>query len=419
MQQSFLVPPWLCLKTMVQPIYNHFPFWFVSCLSFLFLLLLFSFLLYLEPSSAACSFAGGVWPSKDNSSWSMVCAHNSWTRYTTADPTLHGPWTLADSAFAHVNGSTHGVGASSGPSFLPLANVTAGEPTHVISDGANAVFQYGTWNESSEELILDPGSYPLDHGDFQWAAAGRVQKDGRILAVAWVQPGKDSTDARNGCPHIVGLSICSIQVISATRQISYEKETKMLLANIATEYAALRNGTLLKRDLLPLAPNSPQMLALAADSGLAMDFVFSVDVPPPSSSGGPGVSVTSSLMTTQSQKGVVFHLAIPAANSTEHNRAVGSSSSGVRTGSLNGVNFPILAVEAKVEVRILVDRSIVEVFVQGGRVAQTVRAYPKPGESQVWLEAGAGGATVSNVAAYSMGCGWAQDPTHKCLDKNC
>ena len=131
-------------------------------------------------------------------------AHCS-ARYTTPDPSLHGPWSLADSSFAHVAGASRGVGGSSGPSFLPLPNVDtfgaggggsgaagAGDaggaggaggggggaaaagagPTHLISDGSNAVFQYGTWNASSQELVLNDAAFPLDHGDFKWAAAG-------------------------------------------------------------------------------------------------------------------------------------------------------------------------------------------------------------------------------------------------------
>ena len=138
-----------------------------------------------------------------------------------------------------------------------------------------------------------------------------------------------------------------------------------------------------------------------ASSGLAMDLVFDIEVP--ASSNGT-VSVVSSFMATSSQNGVVFTIDIAAAAMAGGR----GGSGGARTGTLDGnIHFPILATETAVRVRVLVDRSIVEIFVQGGRVAKTVRAYPKPGSNQVWLEATSpAGATVSNVTAFSMGCGW-------------
>ena len=49
----------------------------------------------------------------------MVCCINSqqnhWGRYTTTDTKLHGPWSLADPAFAVVDNATAGSGGGDDP----------------------------------------------------------------------------------------------------------------------------------------------------------------------------------------------------------------------------------------------------------------------------------------------------------------
>ena len=55
-----------------------------------------------------CSFAGRVWQAPgDNATWHLVCAAGGqWARYTTQDPSLHGPWALADPHLAFVRSPT-------------------------------------------------------------------------------------------------------------------------------------------------------------------------------------------------------------------------------------------------------------------------------------------------------------------------
>lgn len=56
-----------------------------------------------------------------------------WFRYSTTDATLHGPWVLADTAFATVDGQAFG--DISTPGFYALPSPRAGEPTHIINTG--------------------------------------------------------------------------------------------------------------------------------------------------------------------------------------------------------------------------------------------------------------------------------------------
>ena len=69
-------------------------------------------------------------------------------------------------------------------------------------------------------------------------------------------------------------------------------------------------------------------------------------------------------------------------------------------------SFVLLPTETSLTVRALVDRSVVEFFVAGGRAVLTERAYPLPGEAGVELAADAD-AVVERAAVHEMGCGWA------------
>ena len=81
-----------------------------------------------------CSFPGRVWRSDAGGErhWSMVCTgatsagpkandQGPWYRMSTTDPTLHGPWKLADAAFVKVAPNTV-VGSIGSPNFCKLTS---------------------------------------------------------------------------------------------------------------------------------------------------------------------------------------------------------------------------------------------------------------------------------------------------------
>lgn len=59
------------------------------------------------------------------------------------------------------------------------------------------------------------------------------------------------------------------------------------------------------------------------------------------------------------------------------------------------------------EVRVLVDRPIIEVFVQGGRGAFVAASNFSLDHASVHLVNGGAVAVATNVSAFGMGCGWA------------
>merc|ERR1712151_120514 len=69
-------------------------------------------------------------------------------------------------------------------------------------------------------------------------------------------------------------------------------------------------------------------------------------------------------------------------------------------------SFPILPGETSLDVRILVDRSIVEFFVSGGRAVYTARYYPEPGSGGNIVVVANTDTAFLSAKVYEMGCGW-------------
>ena len=77
--------------------------------------------------------------------------------------------------------------------------------------------------------------------------------------------------------------------------------------------------------------------------------------------------------------------------------------------------FRMLADDSTLSLRVFPDRSVADVFVQGGRWAGTVAWLAKdpraPGDSSVALWSNATSTIVADIDVWSMGCGWA-DPSY-------
>ena len=360
-----------------------------------------------------CSFPGPVWRSRNGSHWNMLCAASphAWGRYETEDATLHGPWSLADPEFATYPNAT-GVGGSSGASFLALHGARPGQPTHVIAEGADAVFHYGSYDEGLEKMALAGGRFPLDYSArrFAWAAAGLAQ-DGRILAAAWVHAVDADAAAERaaGCPHVVGIETCAVQAVSSVRVLSYEEASGRLVGRAAEEYASLRNATLFAARELRLRPGESRSLPLGpGGSGAAADIELSLAL-----GGGASSFELRVLGSDAGPEGttVAVNVSAPPAGggAREARAAVVTAQPRPRSPANEPFSFPLLPAESHLHLRVLVDRSIVEAFFAHGRAAFTERAYPPAGQTAIRLavpKSAAAGLTVRNVSVHGMGCGW-------------
>lgn len=224
-------------------------------------------------------------------------------------------------------------------------------------------------------------------------------------------------------PVVHGIPLCGVQMISAIRVLSWGTAWQWLLCNPADEYALLRNGTLLATTA-PMDVARATVLAIPAGSGAAMDLLFDAAIPatpsdavafrvqvlaPPSALADEGDDAQQQTANASAASHVLGPPAAAAALITvEISPALPN---GTRTGRVGGnpaTSFPILASETSIAVRVLVDRSVAEFFVGGGRAVQTLRAYPKAGEDRVIIAplASSSDVVLKSIHAYDMGCGW-------------
>ena len=201
----------------------------------------------------------------------------------------------------------------------------------------------------------------------------------------------------------------------------------MLVGRAAAEYAGLRNGTLCNGTGLGLALAPPAgkgtHIPLPQGTGAAIDLAVRFKLPDGTAHVAAGpiwftVQVLAAQPgTTASPQypgmGIAVTVSPPGPDGTRTasiGDVAGASMSGVGTGNggadVHINSFPILATETTVDVRVLVDRSIAEFFVQGGRAAKTERGYPGQGEATVILGASFAGAVTESFEVHDMGCGW-------------
>ena len=268
------------------------------------------------------------------------------------------------------------------------------------------MFQLGVFNATSQRAVLGPALFPIDHGTFAWAAAGLAESDGRILAVGWVHAKDQRQELADGCPKVGGISVCGVQAISLVRVLSYDAKSKMLLANIAEEYSSLRNATLVAPRSLSLAGGGEAVeLPIPPGKGLASDVVFKVTL------GAQALALEATVMATgpatsatTTADGVTLSLNISAA-ATPGGARVGSAKIRGSVAPTGWFDFPILAGEAQLPVRVLVDRSIAEFFIGDGRTAFTARHYPQRSAGGVRMAALSAAPLTLSASVYEMGCG--------------
>lgn len=208
--------------------------------------------------------------------------------------------------------------------------------------------------------------------------------------------------------------------LSSLREVSYDPRIRTLVSNPVKELTKLRNGTLAHEAGIRVPPGAAHIVAGtgAPHDASTSDVVLTLSVPP-SGRGAVGVRALANISTDGEPFGgilAIVNFSAPDANGTMHAQAsirtlnpCGSGSAGLRRAS-----FPILRGETSLELRLLIDRSVVEVFVMGGRVVFSATYAPRVlyvPDTVVALHAwGTDAAVTASVDVYSMGCGWSDPP---------
>ena len=195
--------------------------------------------------------------------------------------------------------------------------------------------------------------------------------------------------------------------LSALREVNWDVKTRDLVANPLPEMTSLRSTTLASEHIA-LSVNSPHVVAetgegAAASSDIVLKFSgFNRTSHPASTTFG-----TCFLGNGTSESGMGITVTVhPDGHSGNYVGTIAPDS--CKGPGVAGTSFPIFADEDEVLVRILADRSVADIFVQGGRWAGTIGwqgAPRKPQDSNVMVWSGSTGVSVQ-VDVYAMGCGW-------------
>jgi hypothetical protein len=229
--------------------------------------------------------------------------------------------------------------------------------------------------------------------------------------------------------------------LTVPRELRWEPATFGLLANPVEELASLRNGSIAAAANLTVEAGTPQLLqgteggrAISADVELAWVLppttagsstfgvrVLSAPVAQAEPRGDPaadaGVGTRTDLGANHTS-GVTVTVTVAAATADGSRAAMltvfGCGSVAPRGTTACGTQataarhrFAVLGGEQLLSMRVLVDRTIVEAFVQGGRVAYTKLHTPTDWRhSAVHLLSSNGSAVCATAKVWTMGCGW-------------
>lgn len=266
------------------------------------------------------------------------------------------------------------------------------------------------------------GGFPS--GRSSWAVAGPAD-DGRLLTVDLL--------SYHACSRFGG---CGANVASLVRELLFVHAAQRLLMRPVAEYTFLHNATFVKEATKVLTPAAPAKGAVGGGGGSGSSTGSLVTLNVPKDKGGAiDVEVSFDVERTaqprmqqqhegteqqQQQQQEAFGIAVRApAGSIEgaavlvfFNVSVHDPTTGTRTVTAYGVRaqvppFPVLKGET-LDVRLLVDRAIVEVFLMGGRtsfVASKV-AYDPETTAVHLFNNGAAEVAAKNISVFGMGCGW-------------
>jgi len=223
--------------------------------------------------------------------------------------------------------------------------------------------------------------------------------------------------------------------LSGLREVAYDPVLRTLVSNPVKELAGLRNGSLASETNVVLNPGTAHIVkgtsvADGVDASTS-DIVLKITVPKAeelrlaaasgSSSASPafGIRVLANV-----SAGAPFGGILTVVNFTAPDAASGTitATASIRTlnpcgsGSANvqPASFHILKGETTVDMRILVDRSVVEVFIMGGRVVFSKTYEPQTmyvPDTNIALQAwGTTPLDIESLDVFSMGCGWTNPP---------
>jgi sucrose-6-phosphate hydrolase SacC (GH32 family) len=300
-------------------------------------------------------------------------------------------------------------------------NVTHGTLKFVgLFESADACF--AAVNHSTEgpfhSWTYNDASVPPPYGKHCWAdtsftwqnrggAKGQVSGRGPGFPLAPALPSSFTNH------HLTGL-----------REVAYDPMLGYLVSNPIAELANLRNATIASEQVV-VAPSKTHIVAgtgWPVDASTS-DVVITVDVPAIGAGevSAAGVRVLANVTQDAGSAfgGILTVVNFTAPNANGTMQAVASVRTldpcGVESGSsgLSTATFPILPGERMLDLRLLIDRSTVEVFIMKGRVVFSATYNPSVlyvPDTHIALHTWGSVATNISLDVFSMECGWTDPP---------
>lgn len=379
---------------------------------------------------------GRVFKSEKGDYWNtLMCYNGTWpttlARYTSTDPKLL-KWTLADHTFASIvddaTGKTLGaVGAIAPAMFYALPGAPKG--TFIINSMEGEQWAVGTYDPQTEKMTVNRSASherPVTGGrawhaegdlsgtfaEYLFTATGpageTVDGSDRLLQIGWVWKGDWKRDASPNRD--------SVDLLSLIYDLRFDATIKKLVAEPVPEYSALHNNTLVAKPRVSLPAGTATTLPLAPGAGSTVEIRLSLPVP------------------TSADASAAIGLALLAPNSVAEAKAdaaqlwlnisAATPRNGSRFGKLNLTNhnappnigtvrvaaatFEVLAGEANVELRVFIDRVMIEASAMHGRAMLIAEEYrPVPASAVHLLAPVQQAAMIKNLTVWSMSCGMA------------
>jgi hypothetical protein len=205
--------------------------------------------------------------------------------------------------------------------------------------------------------------------------------------------------------------------MSLIRDISWDTAAWQLISFPVPELTKLRTKALMQpQSLGRLTPNTLETLPLPAGAGGSADVLLSFALPESVTAVGVAASGFGVAVRAPSNEyaGVaavtmtVNHISAPDGSTGSRNVSLSFVTPDPKVNHDSNANATVLLLHGEtLDVRVLIDKSIVEFFVMGGRAAYVAcDKFYSPANSSVHIFTGAAPVVVANVSAWSMGCGW-------------
>ena len=376
---------------------------------------------------------GRVFKSQKGEYWNtLMCYNGTWpttlARYTSTDPKLL-KWTLSDKNFASIVDDTTGkaigaVGAIAPAMFYALPGAPAG--TFIINSMEGEQWAVGTYDPQTEKMTVkrsasherpvvggrawqSGGALSGTYAEYLFTATGPAgeAEDGadRLLQIGWVWKGdwKRDPSPNQG----------SVDLLSLIYDLRFDAAVNKLVAAPVPEYSKLHNGTLVTEQRVSLPAGTTSTLPLKDGAGSTVEIRLSLLVPASAdTSSSIGLALLAPI-TVSKAKGDAAQMWLTISAAARNGSRIGTlnltnhhAPPNIGTLRVAAVSFPVLVDEGSVELRVFIDRVMIEASAMHGRATVIAEEYrPVPASAVHMLAPMQQPGVVENLTVWSMGCG--------------